>query len=242
MNFGDSGSNARPGHGLPQIETNDIALADISLQKGGNPLKLTAPWETQPPVHASLLSIASAKGILAVAGPSSLVIANTESLRRQAIPKRLEKGEERLIRENGAHLIIDTPRLSHVAFSADESCLVIVSDQGGGLAVYDTNALVSGNKEPAFSIGTNGVSVRHLLPNPNPDEASAHLFAIVLTNGQLLLADLKARNLRKGQSSEAFHDNVFSACWSKLGKQIIAGKGDGSCAQIDPQGVLKDSI
>ncbi|KAF7198122.1 hypothetical protein HII31_00478 [Pseudocercospora fuligena] len=263
MNFGDSGSNARAGGVLPQIETNDIALADISLQKGGNPVKLTGPWETQPPVHASLLSIASAKGILAVAGPSSLVIANTELLRRQAIPKRLEKGEERLIRENGvpvegkayavredepfpipvkAHLIIDTPRLSHVAFSADESCLVIVSEQGGGLAVYDTNALVNGNKEPAFSIGTNGVSVRHLLPNPNPDEATAHLFAIVLTNGQLLLADLKARNLRKGQSSEAFHDNVFSACWSKMGKQIIAGKGDGSCAQIDPQGVQKDSI
>ncbi|KXT08595.1 hypothetical protein AC579_7062 [Pseudocercospora musae] len=263
MNFGDGGSNARAGHVLPHIETDDIALADISLQKGGNPVKLTRPWETQPPVHASLLTIASAKGILAVAGPSSLVIANTESLRRQAIPKRLEKGEERLIRENGvpvegkayavredepspipakAHLIIDTPRLSHVAFSADESCLVIVSEQGGGLAVYDTNALVNGNKESAFSIGTNGVSVRHLLPNPNPDEATAHLFAIVLTNGQLLLADLKARNLRKGQSSEAFHDNVFSACWSKMGKQIIAGKGDGSCAQIDPQGVLKDSI
>ncbi|KXS97050.1 hypothetical protein AC578_2868 [Pseudocercospora eumusae] len=267
MNFGNSdsgsGSNARPGHVLPHIETNDIALADISLQKGGNPVKLTEPWETQPPVHASLLSIASAKGILAVAGPSSLVIANTESLRRQAIPKRLQKGEERLIRENGvavegkayavrehepspiplkAHLIIDTPRLSHVAFSADESCLVIVSEQGGGLAVYDTNALLNGNKEPAFSIGTNGVSLRHLLPNPNPDEATAHLFAIVLTNGQLLLADLKARSLRKGQSGEAFHANVFSACWSKMGKQIIAGKGDGSCAQIDPQGVLKDSI
>ncbi|KAK0791867.1 hypothetical protein LTR91_004079 [Friedmanniomyces endolithicus] len=247
MSFGFGGAQARSGGGaqasqgqdLEQIDTEQLSFHAIS---GDDQLRLLpTPWPSEglPPPHASLLSVASSRGLVAAVGPYTLVIAKTDSVRKAFAEKKAGGKTVPFTPE----ATISVPRVSQVAFSSNEACLVVVAEQGGGLAVYDTASITSGVKDPAFQVGTNGVGVRQLLPNPNPSSDWSHLFGIVLETGQLLLADLKARELVKNSSGNpVFHENVVSACWSRLGKQIVAGRNDGTAAQIDPQGNVKAEI
>jgi nucleoporin NUP159 len=99
------------------------------------------------------------------------------------------------------------------------------------------------NVQPSISISTNGTSLRALVGNPAPEsEALSALVAIVTTNGDLLLANLKAGSLVSGASKAVLKNGVSSVAWSAKGKQLIAGLADGSCHQLDPQGVLKAEI
>lgn len=233
------GGEARAGPDLRDIETEQLgflgAAGDDKLQL------LPSPWPSDnlPAPTSSLLSVASSKGLVAAAGPDTLVIATTESIRRTFSEGKAEKKVIGFTSQSR----ISVPRVSHVIFASDESCLAVAAEQGGGLAVYDTNALMGGNTNSAFELGTEGEGVRQILPNPNPASDLAHLFGIVTTSGKLLLADLKERKLVAASSgSNVFHENVSCACWSRLGKQIIAGLGDGTAAQIDRQGVVKAKI
>ncbi|TKA27909.1 hypothetical protein B0A50_03974 [Salinomyces thailandicus] len=244
MSFGFGGGAAFGGGGSSS-DLEDITTEQLGFQSASGEDKLRLlpsgwPADSQPPPSASLLSVASSKGLVAAAGPDTLVLAQTDKL-RQTFGEGTSGAEK--VKEFAPDATIAIPRVSQVAFSSDESCLAIAADQGGGLAVYETNALTSGGKDAAFQIGTQGVGVRQLLPNPNPSESTAHLFAIVLQTGQLLLADLKTRELAKSSGgTPVFHENVTCACWSRLGKQIMAGKQDGTAVQIDPQGNVKAEI
>lgn len=249
-NGGGGGEQAGPD--IEQIDTPQLMFADEAVQPGDRVKLFPQPWpaDSLPRPGASLLAIASQKKLLAAAGPDGLVLTGTAALRSQYIPRRRKKNEKKGVLEDEPALKpytpevkLQVPRLSHVAFSSDESCLVIVAEQGGGLACYDVNALTNGNKEPAFQIGTMGQAVRQLLPNPNPDSNFTGFLAIVLESGQLLLADLVSKVLVKGANgNEVFHDNVQCASWSKLGKQIVAGLDNSTCVQIDFQGHVKDRI
>lgn len=238
-----NGDAPKAGPNLGDVTSDDITFQDVA-DNPGNRVRLSEQWpeDQLPPTTASLLSIASGRGLLAAATPNGLVIVGTEKARVAFLSRREQGNDADKIRNLEADVTLQTPRLSHVAFSADESCLVIVSEQGGGLAVYNTDTLSNG-AQPAFSIATNGTSVRHLLPNPNSSAETSHLFGIVLSDGKLLLADLKNQSLVNGIKGDAvFHENVSSAAWSKLGKRIIAGLADSTAAQIDPQGNVKDTI
>jgi len=87
---------------------------------------------------------------------------------------------------------------------------------------------------------TNGVSVRVLAPNPAPEYS--HLFAAVLANGQLVMANLKDRQLVSGSSGPVFREGVSCVSWSAKGKQLVAGLQDGTAAQYDHQGSEKARI
>ena len=242
MNFG-SQAQAQAGDELGEVISDEIALDDVA-SKAGDRVRVSQAWDPKPLPWASLVSVASTKGLLAVAGPDTLKVASTKQVRqKQYIPVRKDgaSGDEKYLPIDALNTI-SVPRLSHVAFSADESCLIIASEQGGGLAVYETDTLARGGKDSAFQISTEGVAIRHLLPNPNKEQGTAHLFGVVLTNGQLVMADLQKRALVDGKNGKVFQRNVTSACWSKKGKQIVVGLGDGTCAQIDPQGEVKAQI
>jgi len=232
-----SGPKANAASDLESIETEQLGFQALASE---NKLRLLpTPWSTEqfPITTASLLSVASSRGLLAAAGPDALVIATTESVRQAASDGSKDKAKKQFTPQ----ATIPVPRVSQVVFSSDESCLVISAEEGGGLAVYDTNGLLNGNKESAFQIATNGVAVRQILANPSKD--NSHQFGLVLANGQLLLADLKQRQLVNGASgSPVFKENVSCACWSRLGKQIVAGLADGTAAQIDLQGNTKAVI
>jgi len=232
-----SGPKANAATDLESIETEQLGFQALASE---NKVRLLpTPWSAEqfPITTASLLSVASGRGLLAAAGPDALVIATTESVRQAASSGSKDKAKQQFTPQ----ATIPVPRVSQVVFSSDESCLVISAEEGGGLAIYDTDGLLNGNKESAFQIATNGVAVRQILANPSKE--NSHQFGLVLANGQLLLADLKQRQLVNGAGgSPVFKENVSCACWSRLGKQIVAGLADGTAAQIDLQGNTKAVI
>ena len=236
---GGGGQSVTAGPDLEEVHTEQLAFQSVS---GESALQLLpGPWpkENPPPTTASLLSVASKRELVAAASPDTLVLAGTANAR-----KALTEGPTpNKVKPFAPQATISIPRCSQLAFSSDESCLVISADQGGGLAVYDVDSLINGGREPAFELSTNGQSVRQLVPNPNSKPDTSRLFGVVTTNGTFHLVDLKERKLVQNSSgSFALHENVSCACWSRLGKQIVAGLGNGTGVQIDQQGVVKAVI
>ena len=131
-------------------------------------------------------------------------------------------------------------RVSQVAFSADESYLVISAEQGGGLAVYEVEALMQGKTEAAFQLATNGTGLRALLPNPTSEKAE--LVAIVTDNGGLMMANLQTRDFWTGPQGQIMKEGVSCISWSNKGKQLVAGLADGTCFQLAPDGQGKAEI
>lgn len=191
-----------------------------------------------PPPTASLLSVASQKGLLAAAGPDSVIIASTESV-RQAYAAESPTGSDYKSFTPQLTLPIGM-RVSHVAFSADESCLVIAAENGRGLAGYDVQALAQGSTQRTFELATNGISIRALVPNPVPQ--SAELFAVVTTNGELMIANMKTQQFQSGPSRPVMKRGVSCVSWSPRGKQLVAGLGDGTGYQMTPDGKGKGDI
>ena len=191
---------------------------------------LPTPWPSDalPPPTSSLLNVASRKGLLAAAGPESLIIASTESVRHSfssdgPSPKSFTP-----------QLSIPVPRVSQVVFTADEQFLVISAQSGGGLAVYEVDNLLQGRKSESFQLATNGLAVRALVPNPAME--TAEFLVAVTEKGQLMLANLKVRELVRTANGPVLKENVSCVSWSAKGKQLIAGLGDGTAHQMKPDG------
>jgi nucleoporin NUP159 len=201
---------------------------------------LPEPWplNSLPSSTSSLFSISSKRGLVAAAGPNALVIAETGAVR---VAFDAKERAENNIKPFTPALTLEVPRLSHVAFTADGGYLVICAESGGGLAVYETQSILSGKKESAFQIASEGISIRALVPNPAPE--LAHFVAVVLSGGQLMIADLRERNfILGGNKSRMLKDGVSSVSWSVKGKQLVAGLGDGNAFQMDPSGAPKAII
>jgi nucleoporin NUP159 len=126
-------------------------------------------------------------------------------------------------------------RVSQLAFTADENILILSAETGGGLAVYEVQALLQGSTSPTFELSTNGESLRALVPNPTPEKAE--LCAIVTNNGNLHMANLKERRI-----SSPLKAQVSCLSWSTKGKQLVAGLADGSIFQMTPEGEGKGDI
>ena len=201
---------------------------------------LPNPWPSDalPPPTASLLSIASNKGLLAAAGPDSVIIASTESV-IQAFTANGGAGGD--VKAFSPQLTLPIgARVSQVAFSADENHLVISAENGGGLAVYEVQALMQGNTQSAFQMATNGTSLRALIPNPTPEKAE--YFAVVTSTGALMMANMKTRQFLSGPSGQVMKDGVSCVSWSTRGKQLVAGLGNSTGYQMTPEGEGKAEI
>jgi nucleoporin NUP159 len=224
------------------MKANSLQSLGYNTFAGETKVKLLPePWPTDalPSSTSSLFSITSKRGLVAAAGPNSLVIAETSAVR--AAFDDPKQPAENNIKPFTPALTLPVPRLSQVAFTSEGTYLVICAENGGGLAVYDTQSILSGNKESAFQIATEGVSVRALAPNPAPE--LAHLVAVVLTGGQLMIANLQERKFITGNhKSLLLKDGVSCVSWSVKGKQLVAGLGDGNAFQMDQMGVPKAII
>lgn len=138
------------------------------------------------------------------------------------------------------HATIPLPaRPTHVAFTASDDALIIATENGSQITVFQTETLLQGNAQPALSVPTNGVSIRSLAPNPDP---TSTFVALVTTNGELLVADLKAGNLISGANGPILRNGVSCVAWSNKGKQLVAGMADGTADQMTPDGTNKDQI
>jgi nucleoporin NUP159 len=183
------------------------------------------------------MSIASRRGLVAAAGPDVIILASTESVRK-AFEGQIGNGH---IKAFQPQLTLPMPmRISQVAFSADESYLVLSAENGGGLAVYDVAALLNGNSQTAFEMPTNGQALRALVPNPIPEKGE--LFAVITADGNLMMANLKDRTFVSGLNGQVLKNGVSCLSWSTKGKQLIAGLVDGTAYQMTPDGEAKGEI
>lgn len=126
-----------------------------------------------------------------------------------------------------------------MAFTASDEALILATENGSQISVFQTSDLVTGNAQPTISIPTNGVSLRALVPNPDPNST---FVAMVTVNGELLMADLRAGSLVNGPNGPILKNSVSCVAWSTKGKQVIAGLADGTAAQMTPDGTLKGQV
>jgi nucleoporin NUP159 len=201
-------------------------------------LRLSTPWSPPPAPNASLMSIASRRGLVAAAGPDAVVVASTDAVRKAF---ESPKDGDSEVRAFSPQLKLPLPiRICQLVFSVDEAYLILSAEQGGGLAVYDVNTLQNGTTQPTFEISTMGESLRALVPNPSTEKAE--LCAVVTTEGKLLMANLNERNFVSGGNGQVLQDQVSCVAWSTKGKQLVAGLGDGTMRQLTPEGVVKAEI
>lgn len=121
------------------------------------------------------------------------------------------------------------PPLRHVAFTTGGDFLVVSAENQGGLAVFDTKAVMRGKQQPEQQVATDGVPVRNLLPNP--DKQYEQYVAIVLDSGKLSIVDII-----QAQTVTLRDDGVTCAAWSSRGKAVAAGMRDGTTAIYLVQG------
>ncbi|KAI1328266.1 hypothetical protein F5Y16DRAFT_369222 [Xylariaceae sp. FL0255] len=227
--------NVSQGPALSEVQTEGLGFLSLA---GDAKLRLSTPWSPPPVANASLLSIASKRGLVAAAGPDAVVLASTDTVRK-AFGSPKDSDSE--IRAFNPQAKIPLPfRISQLAFSADESHLILSAEQAGGLAVYNVEALNQGSTDSTFQIPTNSEPLRALVPNPRPERAE--LCAVVTTEGKLLMADLTKQNFIAGSAGQILKNSVSCVAWSNKGKQLVVGLGDGTMLQMTPEGVAKDEI
>ncbi|KAK5452178.1 hypothetical protein LTS15_007242 [Exophiala xenobiotica] len=230
------GATVKDGPELQEIQTNELGFAAVNGEAKVRLLPTSWPSDALPPPFSSLLSIASAKGLLAAAGPDALYLTTTGKV-RDAFQSPPESGT---IRSFTPEIKIPQPRLSHVAFSSDESVLVVSSERDGGLAAFQVDSVTKGELGPAVQVSTNGQGLRALVPNPVPEHAE--LFALITANGDLMLLDLKAGSMVSGSNGPVLKDGASCLSWSNRGKQLVAGMADGTAVQMKPDGTVVAQI
>ncbi|PVH88520.1 hypothetical protein DL98DRAFT_509231 [Cadophora sp. DSE1049] len=232
-----AGANVQNGPDLEDIQTEALGFRALSGESKIQLLPTPWPADRLPPPTSSLMSIASQKGLVAAAGPDAVIVASTESVRK-AFEAKSENGN---IKQFQPQLRIPMPmRVSQVAFSADETYLVLSAETGGGLAVYEVQSLQNGSTEPAYQLPTENLALRALIPNPTPEKAE--LFALVTTDGKLMMANLKEKTFVSGANGPVLRNGVSCVSWSARGKQLVAGLGDGTAYQMTPEGEGKADI
>ncbi|TGJ88172.1 hypothetical protein E0Z10_g555 [Xylaria hypoxylon] len=234
--FGNTGAaSISQGPTLPEVQTEGLGFLSLA---GDAKLRLSTPWSPPPAPNASLMSIASRRGLVAAACPDAVVLASTDAVRKAF---EAPKNGDSEVRPFTPQLRVPLPiRICQLAFSADEAYLILSAEQGGGLAVYDVDTFQQGTTQSAFEIPTNGESLRALVPNPRPEKAE--LCAVVTNEGKLLMANLKERNFVFKGTSQILREQVSCVAWSNKGKQLIAGLGDGTLCQLTPEGGVKAEI
>ncbi|KAJ4394653.1 hypothetical protein N0V93_003872 [Gnomoniopsis smithogilvyi] len=223
------------GPDLELIQTERLGFLPVAKDAK---VQLTPKWSPPPAPTASLLAIASRKAIVAAAGPDTIYVSPTDAVRKAF---EAPKDGESEIRAFEGHVKIPMPmRISHLAFTPDEKYLIMSAEQGGGLAVYETQTILQGSAQSVFEIGTSGEIVKTLVPNPMPE--LAEFCAVVTTNGNLLMANFKEESLAAGSNGPVLRSGVTSVGWSTKGKQLVAGLADGTIIQMTPDGTEKAVI
>lgn len=237
MNQGGAVVQAQTGPDLVDIQTEALGFLTIAGEAIVQLLPTPWPHDKLPPPTSSLLSIASRKGLIAAAGPDVVIIASTEQARKAF---EAPKTGDTPTRSFQPQLSIPMPRISHVAFTADEEYLVLAAEEGGGLAVYETQKLLNNSTKATFELPTNSIAVKAVIPNPTQEKGE--LVAVVLTDGKLMMANLKEQQFSNGSNGQILREGVTCASWSTRGKQLVAGHQNGTATQMTPDGAEKATI
>ena len=231
-----AGANVKDGPELQEIQTNELGFAAVNGESKVQLLPTPWPADSPPSPSASLLSVASVRGLLAAGGPDAVYLTSAKKVRETFQSPPLEKGQTRAFE---SEIQLPYPRSSHVIFSSDESVLVLAPSTGG-IVAFQVERLQTGQLEPALRIDTNGQGLRALVPNPVSE--SAAIFAVITSNGDLMLLDLKAGGIKPGDNGNVLKSGVSCLSWSNRGKQLVAGMADGTAVQLKPDGHVVANI
>ncbi|PYH91963.1 hypothetical protein BO71DRAFT_442815 [Aspergillus ellipticus CBS 707.79] len=239
-----AGGNALPelGPELPDVFAEEVGFKGVSSDSNIRLLPTPWPEDALPAPTSSLLAVAATKGVVVGAGPDSLNIASSDTVRAAiSAPTGEDKVKTKPFQPQAT---IPLPaRPTHITFASGDNALVLATENGAQLLVFTTESLLQVNAQPAVSIPTNGTTFRYLAPNPAPaQEATSSLVALVTTGGDLLIADVKTGSLLAGPNGQVLKSGVSTVCWSNKGKQLVAGLADGTSSQLTPEGVQKDAI
>ncbi|KAJ5991242.1 hypothetical protein N7522_011449 [Penicillium canescens] len=243
MSFGfpastPAGGGAELGSELPDVFTDEIGFKGVSGDANVRFLPTAWPDDALPPPTSSLLAVAHTKGLIVGAGPDALAISSNDAVRKAIEAPAGEDMEK--TKAFQPHATIPLPaRPTHIAFSPADDALILATENGPSISIFETTSLTQGNAQPALQIPTNGVSLRALVPNP---DATSTLVALVTVNGDLLIADLKAGKTVPGPNGPVLKTGVSCVSWSNKGKQLVAGLADGTAYQMTPDGTKKDEI
>ncbi|KAL4988588.1 hypothetical protein BDW68DRAFT_158587 [Aspergillus falconensis] len=233
---------AEQGPELPDLCAEEVGFKGVSGDSNVQFLPTPWPADALPAPSCTLLAVAATKGIVVGAGPNTLSVASTKSV-RAAISA--ENGKEKVKTKSfQPQATISLPgRPTHIAFASGDSALVLATENGSQLSVFETGGLLQPNAQPAISIPTNGATFRTVAPNPaQAEDSHSSLVALVTNAGELLIADLKVGNLVTGPNGNILKTDVSSVGWSNKGKQLVAGLVDGSGFVMTPEGVQMDLI
>ncbi|KAJ6160957.1 hypothetical protein N7470_004353 [Penicillium chermesinum] len=214
-NMSGAGTSAELGPQLSDVFTDEVGFKGLSGD--ANIRFLPTPWpkDSLPAPTSSLLAVAQTQGLVVGAGPDSLVVAPADSVRKAIeAPAGDDQSKTKAFQPQATIAIPARP--THIAFTADDSALILATENGSQISVFQTTSLSQNNAQPAF--------------------------CLVTVNGELLVADLKAGNLLSGANGPVLRNGVSSVAWSNKGKQLLAGLADGSGDQMTPDGTRKDQI
>ncbi|EXJ64504.1 hypothetical protein A1O7_00840 [Cladophialophora yegresii CBS 114405] len=231
-----AGASVRDGPELKEIQTNELGFAAINGESKVQLLPQAWADDNMPSPSSSLLSVAPAKGLLAAAGPDAVYITSTKKVREAFQAPPTEKSQTRTY---SPEIKLEYPHVTQVSFSSDESVLVI-SPRTGGIVAFQVENLQPGHLSPALEIPVDGQTLRVLVPNPTAE--SAELFAIITTNGEMMLLDLKAGAIKAGNDGNVLKSGVSCLSWSNRGRQLVAGLADGTAVQLKPDGTVVANI
>ncbi|KAK1143313.1 hypothetical protein N8T08_006840 [Aspergillus melleus] len=229
------------GPDLPDVYAEEVGFKGVSGDCNIRLLPTPWPEDALPAPTSTLLAVASTKGVVVGAGPDCLSVASSDSVRKAISAPTEGKVKTKPFQPQAT---IPLPaRPTHVAFASGDSALVVTTEAGSQLFVYETDSLLTGSGQPALSLPVNGAPFRAVAPNPAlPDVDESSLVALVTGGGELLIANLKTGQLLSGANGQVMKSGVSSVCWSNKGKQLVAGLADGTAHQIKPTGELAATI
>ncbi|KAK6361322.1 hypothetical protein TWF730_005057 [Orbilia blumenaviensis] len=225
------------GDEVPESESDAIGYVGLAGELKVKVFDGQYPENDLPIPSSQLLSVSQKRQLFAAGGPQGVVVARTSTLR--ASFKNISSANGKIIPFQPECVIPMSLRLSHIAFTADGTYLLLAA-QLGGIAVYLVDEILSkGNDVQPQS----QIIIGPLLEmKPIPTVAEAEKVCVLVGSGWGQGGNVGILDLKTSQIQENLKSGVTTVCWSPKGKQIICGGSGGGFAWIKPDGKQDDAV
>ncbi|XP_078686869.1 uncharacterized protein LOC144919337 isoform X3 [Branchiostoma floridae x Branchiostoma belcheri] len=190
----------------------------------------------------SLIAVSNMYGITYVGSPTDLKVIQTSEVGK--IHHSNTSGDINTVVENLPMKRFPIPSIHHLGLSCDELTLSVCHTREDSLALslYDTRAFLGKDPKPAFcktKLSTvKGLTVWDVKWNP----AHPNILACLRSDGTLVVLEVTDNNSMKVMATFDGTKGITAICWSPKGKQLVAGRQDGSFAQFTSKLEEKKSV
>ncbi|XP_078605032.1 uncharacterized protein LOC144878389 isoform X3 [Branchiostoma floridae x Branchiostoma japonicum] len=214
---------------FPERDVKEFSFRQMSkLRVSDQPF----PDDTSSVGRYNLIAVSNIYGITYVGCPTDLKIIQTAEMGK--IHHSNTSGDINTIVDSLPMKRISIPCIHHLGLSCDELTLSVCYTREDGLALvmFDTRAFLSNDPKPPFcktKLSTNkGVTVADVKWNP----AHPNMLACLRSDGTLVILEVTDNNSMKMMANFDNSKGITAICWSPKGKQLVAGRQDGSFAQF----------